>query len=163
MKPNKLIRESVQLITPRIGDEYKAMYFYRSAANWAKDNGFFKAAEYFDHESKEELEHSEGLQKYLVDWNVLPDLPVIAKPETFSSLMEIIEKAYQLEYDLYEAYEDTSMKIFDIPDPCSFDFLQKYRGIQTESVAKYADMLNMLEGVEPTKINLLLIEDKLFA
>lgn len=162
MKPNKLIREAVELITPRISDEYKAMYFYRSAANWCRDEGFFKAAEYFEHESKEELEHSEGLQKYLVDWNVLPDLPKIEKPQTFSSLMEIIESAYKMEYDLYEAYEETSMKILDIPDPCSFDFLQKYRMIQTESVANYADKLNMLNGVEPTKINLLLIEKKLF-
>lgn len=163
MQPYKLIQESVQYITPRIGDEYKAMYFYRSAANWAKDNGFFKAAKYFDHESKEELEHSEILQNYLVDWNVLPDLPAISKPETFKSLYEIIQNAYKLEYELYEAYEDTSMKVFNLPDPCSFDFLQKFRKIQTESVAKYADMLNMLDGVDPTKFNLLLIEEKLFA
>jgi ferritin len=54
------------------------------------------------------------------------------------------------------------MAILELPDPCTFDFLQKYRNIQTESVAKYADMLNIIEGVEPSKINMLLIEHKLF-
>lgn len=162
MKPIKLNQKSVQLITPRIGDEYKAMYHYRAASNWCKDNGFMIAAAYFDKESKEELEHAEGLQMYLVDWNVIPALNEIDAAPKFTTIDEIISKSYSLEYDLYEQYEETSMAIFELPDPCTFDFLQKYRNIQTESVAKYADMLNIIEGVEPSKINMLLIEHKLF-
>jgi ferritin len=163
MTPNKLNSKAVELLTPRIEDEYKAMYFYRAAANWATDNGYFDAAEYFDKESKEEAEHAEGIQKYLVDWNVLPVLPSIETPETFKDLVDIINKSYAMEYELYEAYEDISLRLMELPDISTFDFIQKYRANQTQSVAKYADKLNMLEGVEGTKFNLLVIEKKLFA
>ena len=68
-----------------------------------------------------------------------------------------------MEYELYEAYEDISLRLMELPDISTFDFIQKYRANQTQSVAKYADKLNMLEGVEGTKFNLLVIEKKLFA
>jgi len=73
----------------------------------------------------------------------------------------LIEAAYNVEYDLYEAYEDTSKQMFN-KDLCVFDFLQEFRMIQKEAVAEYSDKLNMLEGVDANKMNLLLIEHKLF-
>ena len=77
--------------------------------------------------------------------------------------MEIIESAYRIEYDLYEAYEKTSMDIFNYPDVCTFDFLQEFRTIQRKSVAEYADKLNMLEGVDgKDKFKMLLLEEQLF-
>lgn len=161
--PEKLQSSIVKLLTDRISDEHKAFYFYRAASNWCKDKGFFKASAFFQTEATDELEHSKKLQDYLVDWNVVPELPTIESPaEDFSSLVEIIEKAYDIEYALYEEYEDISMTIFKMPDPCTFDFLQEFRTIQRTSVAEYSDKLNVLNGVEPTKINLLLIEKNLF-
>jgi hypothetical protein len=66
-----------------------------------------------------------------------------------------------IEYDLYEAYEETSKKLFNM-DLCTFDFLQQFRLIQTKSVAEYSDKLNMLEGVKGDKFEMLLLEKKLF-
>lgn len=159
----KLEKGIVDLLLPRIKDEYKAFYFYRAASNWCKDKGFFIAAKYYQAESEDELEHSNKLQDYIVDWNVLPALSTIEGPAIeFKSLVEIIEKSYDLEYDLYEQYEDVSMKILEYPDACTWDFLQFFRTIQRESVAAVSDKLNVLDGVEPTKINLLLLEKNLF-
>jgi ferritin len=161
-KPIKLGNDIVALLLPRLADEFKAFYFYRAAANWCRDRGFDKAAEFFQKESDTELEHAKGIENYIVDWNVLPQLSTIKDPQIeFVSLIEIIEKAYQLEYSLYEAYEETSEEVFK-KDLCTFDFLQKYRTIQTESVAEYATMLNKLEGVSAGKFELLLLQDKLF-
>lgn len=162
MKPHKLEKQVVDLLIPRIQDEYSASYFYQAAHNWCADKGFFKAAAFFKEESGDEIEHAQTIQKYIVDWNVQPTLLQIPAPPTFTSLVDIIEKAYGIEYDLYEKYEDDSMKALALPDPCTFDFLQQFRSIQQKSVAEYSDKLNILEGVEPTKINLLLIEEKLF-
>ena len=63
-KPNVLKPEVVKLINQRIGDEYTAHYFYRSAANWCHNMEYKKAAEFFDHEADDELIHAKGLQKY---------------------------------------------------------------------------------------------------
>jgi ferritin len=163
-KPEKLSQEVVALLLPRLQNEFDAYYFYRAASNWCRNVGFMKAGEYFDNESKDELEHAKGIENFLVDWNVVPQLPVIGKPTlTFSNLGEVIEKAYAMELALYEAYEDTSVKIFKTSDLCVFDFLQFYRTTQKKSVAEYSDMLNKLEGVNAgDKFQMLLLQENLF-
>jgi ferritin len=163
-KPEKLPKEVVDLLLPRLKDEFNASYFYRSATNWCQNVGFFKAAAFFAKESEDELAHAKLIENYIVDWNVTPALPTIEKPQLeFKSLVEVIEKAYDMEYALYEEYEDTSMKIFRIGDLCVFDFLQSFRKIQKDSVAEYSDKLNLLDGVVVgEKFQLLMLEDKLF-
>lgn len=163
-KPIKLSREIVSLLFPRLADEFDAFFFYRSASNWCKGEGFMKAAEFFAKESEIELEHAKKIEDYLVDWNVMFKLPSIEELETkFSSLLDIIEKAYEIEYALYEAYEQTSVDIFKTGDLCVFDFLQFFRQTQKDSVAEYSDMLNMLEGTkEGDKFEMLVLEKKLF-
>lgn len=163
IKPNKLPQEVVSLLNERLKDEFNAYYLYRSATNWCRNIGYMKAADYFAKESEDELSHAKKIEDFLVQWNVTPELPLIQKPElTFKDLVEIIEKAYKTEYDLYEKYEDTSAKIIKIGDICVFDFLLFFRSVQTQSVAEYSDMINILTGVEPSKFNLLLLEENLF-
>ena len=163
-KPEKLPKEVVDLLLPRLKDEFNAAYFYRSASNWCQNVGFFKAAAFFAKESDDELGHAKLIENYIVDWNVTPALPTIEKPQLeFKSIIEILDKAYDIEYALYEEYEDTSMKIFKIGDLCVFDFLQGFRKIQKDSVAEYSDKLNLLDGVViGDKFQLLMLEDKLF-
>lgn len=162
-KPKVLPAEVVDMLMPRLSDEFNASYFYRSLSHWCQGNGYKIAAEYFAKESTDELSHAAKLEKFLVDWNVAIELPPIPSPVyEFSSLAEGIGSAYGIEYKLYEDYEDTSLKLFKI-DLCAFDLLQFFRDVQVKSVAEYSDMLNIIEGVEPTKINLLLLEETLFA
>lgn len=164
IKLNKLPVKVSDLLTERLKDEYAAFYFYRGASNWCNSIGFLKAGEYFAKESEDELTHAQKIEKYLVDWNVIPSLPSIAEPATnFSGLLDVIEQSYNIEYNLYESYEDTSLKIFSIGDLCVFDFLKFYRTTQKESVSQYSTMLNILEGVDTkSKFELLAIEKKLF-
>lgn len=163
MKPYSLDKGVVDLLAPRHLDEMDAFYFYRAASNWCQGVGYFKAAEFFATESQDELEHAGKIEKYLVDWNITVPLPSVPKPQVeFSGLLEILEEAYKIEYDLYEAYEETSKKLFNM-DLCTFDFLQQFRLIQTKSVAEYSDKLNLLEDVDgKDKFKLLLLEEKLF-
>jgi ferritin len=163
MKPHSLDKGVVDLLAPRHLDEMDAFYFYRAASNWCQGVGYFKAAAFFAAESQDELEHAAKIEKYLVDWNITVPLPTVPKPQIdFSGLLEVLEEAYRIEYDLYEAYEETSKKLFNM-DLCTFDFLQQFRLIQTKSVAEYSDKLNLLEDVDgKDKFKLLLLEEKLF-
>ena len=147
MKPYKLPEEISKMLEEKINDEYSAHYFYRQAANYCENVGYLKAAEYFRGESEDELKHAEGLQKYLTDWNVQPSLMSITSPEKVSGLVDILEKAYKMEYALYSEYEDISSKILT-KDVCTFDFLQQYRTIQRLAVAEYSTFLNQSETID---------------
>ncbi len=153
MTPVKLPQDIANLLNERINDEYAAHYYYRQVANYCENVGFLKAAEYFKGEAADELTHSEGVQKYLTDWNVQPVLSPVEPPQKVFGLVDAIEKAYKMEYDLYEAYEEISMDIFKKNDLCTFDFLQQYRTIQRLAVAEYSTLLNQLETIDQTDKN----------
>jgi ferritin len=167
-KPNKLSDEVVELLTECLGEEYKAFYFYKDAANCLRTKGFYIAADFFDKESVSETDHANKLQKFLTDWNVKPELPVIESPseeedeEDEEGLIETIGEAYDLEYALYEKYEEVSVKVLSMGDVCVFNFLKEFCDIQTQSVAEYSDMLALLEGVKGSKFELLMLEESLF-
>lgn len=163
MTPNKLEPEVVKLLVEGLKEEYNAFYFYRSATNYCRNVGFEKAAEFFAKESEDELVHAKKIEDYVTDWNVTIPLPSIPKPVLeFSGLPEIIDMAYEMEYKLYELYEDISKSILDMGESCVFDFLAFFRGQQTSAVIEYSDKINMLEGTGKTKFELLLLEKKLF-
>jgi ferritin len=148
MTPVKLPSAIAGLLIDRLGDEYAAHYYYRQVTNYCENVGYLKAAEYFRGEAEDELKHAEGIQKYLTDWNVQPTLAPVEPPQKVIGLVDAIEKAYQMEYDLYEAYEEISMDIFNKKDLCTFDFLQQYRTTQRMAVAEYSTFLNQLETID---------------
>jgi len=146
IKPKPLADESVTMLTARLKDEYNAHFFYRNAANWCQEKAYLKAAAFFEQESANENEHALKVQKYLVDWNVYPTLPSLKPTITFNNLIEIISKAYALEYGLYESYNADSIKLMTT-DIATFDFLQELRIGQRESITEYSDLLNAAELV----------------
>ena len=147
--PKTLAEASVSKLNERLKDEYAAHYFYRNAHNWCANNNYAKAAKFFEEEAEAELEHAEGLQKFLVDWNVQPTMPSVKANINFTNLIDIVNKAYQIEYALFEAYVKDSKELF-VNDLNTFDFLTGYRSIQNQSVIEYSDLLNaaMLVNVE---------------
>lgn len=145
--PKTLPDESVQRLTERLRDEYVAHYFYRNATNWCKGVGYNKAATFFANEAAAELEHAEGIQTYLVDWNVVPLMPAVKPNITFTDLIDIVNKAYALEFGLFESYNEDSKALFQ-SDITTFDFMTTYRTRQTESVIEYSDLLNAAELVD---------------
>jgi ferritin len=148
--PVILAGDSVKLLTERLGDEYAAHYFYNSAANWCAGAGYLKAAAFFTAEAAAELEHAQKLQKYMVDWNILPVIPKVDTHHDFGTLPGIIDGAYKIEYALFQKYVQNSHALF-MSDLATFDFLQEFRQIQTESVAEYSDLLNALQLIDIDK------------
>ena len=144
--PKSLPADIVAVFEKRLADEYTAHYTYRNAANWCREKAYFNAATFFEAEAANELVHADLVQKYLVDWNVLPFIPPVKMIPSFTSLIDIVNKAYQLEYDLFAAYNVNSTQVFPI---ClaTFDFLQELRIGQRQSVAEYSDLLNAAQLV----------------
>ena len=88
-EPNlyQLSDKVVKLLTDRIKDEYYAHYLYRAAANWCHDMNYKKAAAFFDADAITELQHAEKLQKYMTDFNIVPQIPKAETSHNFDTLV----------------------------------------------------------------------------
>ena len=141
LSPRTLSPEVAELLVERLGDEYTAHYFYRNAANWCNDKAYFNAGAFFAAEATTELAHAELIQTYLVGWNIIPTIPPVRMVPIFSTLIDIVNKAYSLEYNLLTNYNADSSAIVSV-DLNTFDFLQQLRINQNTAVAEYSDLLN---------------------
>jgi len=161
-KPNNLRSEVLNILNTRIGDEYAAHYFYRSAANWCHNMSYKKAGAFFDGEANNELEHALKLQEYITSWDGFPVIPQVPTDHKFKNLAEIVVGAYDMEFGLFTKYMENSKTVFNL-DLATFDFLQFFREEQTKAVAEYADLLNALQLINPEhKFELLYFENQYF-
>ena len=162
IKPKTLPSEIETTLNTRLGDEYTAYFFYKNAENWCKGANYPKAAAFFGGEAAAELTHAQGIQDYLTQWNLIPAIPPAPTQVSFSSLIDIINKAYQLEYALLQKYSEDQQKFFSIHSG-TFNFVQKYVDYQTAEVAEYSDYLNALTLINTeSKLDILFFEDKYF-
>lgn len=160
--PKTLPASVVKTINERIGDEYAAHYFYRNAANWCKDKNYKKAAAFFEVEANTELEHAKGLQDYVTQWNELPTIPPAPTKVKFESLVDIVNGAYEMEYNLFQNYSDFQTDLLTV-HPATFNFIQGYLNGQNESVAEYCDLINALELVDiDNRLDILYFENQYF-
>ena len=162
MSPRTLDPTIVSALEARLKDEYTAHLIYKNAANWCKNVNYKHAAAFFEAEAADELTHAQKLQDYLTQWNVLPQIPVCAVPNTFTSLVDCINVAYEFEYALLQSYSDLQNAL-DGPHPATFNFVQQFVDIQNESVGVFSDLLNGLMLVDVTnKLDLLVFEGEYF-
>lgn len=160
--PQNLKSETEDILNSRLVDEYQAYYFYLNASNWCKGQGYVKAGSFFETESKHELEHASKLQAYLIDWNLEPKLPKVETQFRFNNLIEIINEAYKLEFDLLQKYTNDSRSLL-VKDPNSFTFIQQFLTIQNDSVKEFSDLLNVLRLIDYNdKFQLLYFENEYF-
>jgi ferritin len=160
--PKTLPQELVTHINSALGEEYAAHYFYRNAANYCDGLGYTNAGEFFKKEAESELEHAGKLQKYLVDWNCAPVIPPIKFTGQFDNLIDVVNKAYAMEYGLGDKYNEISAKIFVQHLP-TFDFLQEFRTLQVQAIAEYSDLLNGAQLVDVSnKLDIFHYEERYF-
>lgn len=160
--PKTLPADIVEIFEKRLADEYTAHYTYRNAANWCRNANYKKATAYFEAEAASELDHAKGLQDYLTQWNILPQIPSVNVPNEFDSLVGIIDEAYDIEYKLLLNYSAFQHALGDA-HPATFNFIQKYVDIQNDSVGEYSDLLNALQLINiNNKLDILVFEERYF-
>ena len=160
METKSLEKNVVTILTDKLSDEFAAERFYIAAYNWCKLNGFDKASEYYKGEASTERSHQHLIMSQLTGWNANPVLPTIDASPTFSSIIDVLEQAYKMEYDLYLAYEQAMTKIDDKDYACKV-FLMPFLEIQNASVIEVADMMKKVEGVTDTA-TIRLLEEHIF-
>lgn len=156
------IKEStVKAFTALIKAEYSTHLFFNYAANYAAQNGYTIAYQYFIKEATEEIGHTQKLQSYLLDMQAGVDFPTLdyTKPE-FTSLIDIIQKASDLMIVVKDAYEAVCNSVLD-EELTTFEFLQKFIKIQRHAIGYWSNLADTTKDLEPTKFNQLFIQQYL--
>jgi ferritin len=156
LEPNE-----VAIVMPRVADELSARYFYEAAFMWCRTNGYNKAAKYYAAEAKQENKHYNIWIKFLADWNVNIEFPVIQTPPSFNSLLDILEKQYQIEFDLGEAYEQDAINMFPLCQTI-YKLMQEFVQIQNDSVIESNDLVTKAYNWIQTDPNLVQFEEEVF-
>ena len=160
--PKTLDASIVSALEARLKDEYTAHLIYKNAANWCKNVGYVKAGAFFEAEAADELTHAQKLQDYMIQWNILPQIPVATVPNTMKSLIDCVNTSYTFEYGLLQSYSQVQMEV-DCVHSSTFNFVQEFVDIQNHSVGVFSDLLNALMLVDyNNKLDLLMFEDKYF-
>ena len=133
--------KTIKIITERIKDEYAAHYYYRAASNWCKDMNYKKAAEFFSNEADDELTHAKTLQEYMVDFNIIPEIPQAKIKHEFNNLIDVVYGAYKMELGLMNSYNKNSQELFN-SDITTYDLFTELRIIQKGAVVEYNDLIN---------------------
>ena len=156
----KILSNSVEKkLNELIKEELHAMYTYVAAANWCQDNGYLKAYDYFISESKDEKEHSEILQKYVLDMGCSPELYSIDKPEAdYKTLADVIYSALDMETALGEKYSEFASEISG-SDFMTVTKIQEFIVKQTESIGFYGDICAVADGLGKDKFQQLMLEN----
>lgn len=162
INPKTLDPSIVSALEARLKDEYTAHLIYKNAANWCKNVGYVKAGAFFEAEAADELTHAQKLQGFMIQWNVLPQIPVSTVPNMMKSLIDCVNSAYTFEYGLLQSYSKIQMEV-DGMHPATFNFIQEFVDIQNHSVGVFSDLLNALMLIDyNNKLDLLMFEDKYF-
>lgn len=158
MKKNLLSSKVENKLNELIGQELHAMYTYVAAANWCQDNGYLKAYDFFLGESKDEKEHSEILQKYMLDMGACPELDDIDTPEIdCDCLSGLIYQALEMETELGKKYSKFASELAS-EDFMTLTKIQEFIKIQTESIGFYGDVCSAGEGLSKDKFQQLMLE-----
>lgn len=130
-----------KLIDDLVNEELFASYHYRSAFAWCALKNYQGGKSFFDKESKDEQKHATGLIDYAADWGHIVRFSDISMPDSFNSLVDIIDKSLELEYSLCEKYKGAYKLALEIQENTAVALFAKYIEIQDNAVREYSTLL----------------------
>jgi ferritin len=130
-----------KLIDDLVNDELFASYHYKSAFAYCARHNYTGGKQFFNQESKDEQKHATGLIDYAADWGHIVRFADIDTPDTFKSLVDIIDKSLQLETDLCEKYNEAYKTAVDLQVNTAISLFAKYVEIQDKAVREYLTLL----------------------
>jgi ferritin len=116
-----------------------------------QNNGYFRAANYFSDEAKEERSHASMHIEYLLGRGYEAKLPKIVAPDLeLEDLKGAIKYGFELESEVTDKYVKITRKMLDI-DLITYNFLLQFLTIQMDAIAKYSDLYSKIAYCEEIK------------
>ena len=151
----KLIsQEAINMLQYRIQQEQYSSKLYEQMSLYLNNEAYLNMAKVWTKFSEEELKHAELAKKYLLSFNVMPELMVIEEPiNDFKDARDIIQKTFDHEVILFNQIKELSDKAMELKDWSLFTLAQEYLEIQ---VGELDEVYNLVDIAKLTTDNLIL-------
>lgn len=151
----KLIsQEAINMLQYRIQQEQYSSKLYEQMSLYLNNEAYLNMAKVWAKFSEEELKHAELAKKYLLSFNVMPELMVIEEPiNDFKDARDIIQKTFDHEVILFNQIKELSNKAMELKDWSLFTLAQEYLEIQ---VGELDEVYNLVDIAKLTTDNLIL-------
>lgn len=154
----------VKLMNFRIQQEEASSRLYKAMSIWLNYNGFMGASKLWEKYSKEEQSHAEIAYEYLLDLDIMPEIPALESPESnFVGLVDIITKSYNHEIEITEQCNTLAKTAIQEADFMTLQLAQNYLIEQKEEIAKTCGWLDKLEAFGNSKEALRLLDNEMGA
>jgi len=157
----KIIKENIiKLLNERIYREEMSSRIYKAMAVWLEFNGFVGAAKLWNTYSQEELKHAEWAYSYLLDLDIMPEVPELNQPDQiiFKGLPQIINLSYKHEIEITNQCQTLAKAAFEASDFMTLELAHRYLKEQVEELAKTNNWLNQLNSFGDSKESLRLLD-----
>ena len=152
----------IDLMNYRIHEEELSARLYKAMSVWLNYNGFTGAAALWDSYSKEEVIHSEKAYNYLLDLDILPEVPTLEQPQiTFTNFQEVIQESYKHELVVTGQCNRLAKVAFEEGDFMTMNLAQWYLNEQTEEISKTKGWVDKLNAFGQSKEALRLLDNEM--
>ena len=149
-------KKTIELLNYRIQQEqinskrYEQMYLY------LKNESYNNAAQVWEKNYKDELEHAQWAKDYLMSFNIMPELATIEEPANiFTGLEDIINKTYDFEVETTLQCRELTKHALEEGDYNLLVLANKYNAEQIEEM----DVANTFKAIIKMSTDKLVIEN----
>lgn len=159
VKKSLLSKADRSKLNEAVGRELYAVNLYKYFATCTQKQGLFGAQAYFLRESDEEQKHWKMIADFMNDMGDEAEMPAIpAINVKADSLMDLFNKAYEVESELGDFYTDFCEST---KDRYIKQFLLSLIEIQRKSVGEYGDLIARLSLIGDEKSGILTFDNEL--
>jgi len=136
----------IELLQYRIEQEELSSRIYRAMSFYLNLKGFSGGAALWMAYSKEEQKHADEFSEYLLDLNVMPNVPMLAKQSTeFTGLKDIAQRSLQHELEISRQINVLASEAMKVGDFMAMQLAQQYLMEQKEEISKTRYWVDRLE------------------
>lgn len=152
----------LDMINDQMTFEMQSAFEYKAMEIYAKDEGFDGFANWYHEQAKEEVEHAEKMENFLVEVGYKPVYKTLEEPSNeFEDLLDLTKKALAHEKEVTRRIHEIAKAARAEEDEIVISFIKWYIDEQVEEEDTFEDLVLRLERVHGNYGGLYILDGQL--
>lgn len=149
-------------LNEQINFEYYSAYTYLAMSAYAEDLDFPGAANFFQVQAKEELDHAKIIYDYVFRKGGRVELEAIEKPRViYENILEVFEEGLKHEEEVTRRIYSIADIAFEEKEHATMSFLKWFIDEQVEEEESFGNLVKKIRRANDSLANMYMIDDEL--